>query len=557
MAHEIARQDSGPYAPLTPFAAYCLGYGLAQLVLSDKQQRNKQLDTTTTTTPIRIALGQDPRSHGMRLADSFARGVESVGNVQVLYTGIATTPACAAFCRLHNTDAAVMITASHLPADRNGFKLFWKENGQCLSKGEIGLLGSFASQCAVEWFSKGVVPPASGNDAVMCHQWVDFMPSYATSLKRCIQREVEGNADANQDTNCLEGLKLVVNAGNGSGGFFNQVLQDLGANVQGSIGIAPDSNFPLGVPNPEYKPMIDATIQACQSVEADLGIMLDTDSDRCGFVVKTNQRNDDGSLHYEPLNRNRLIALLGVLFAETKPGCAVVTDSVTSEGLSTFLEEKLGLRHVRYLKGYQNVIGKAKELTELGILNAELAMETSGHGAMKENFYVDDGTYTALKVVSLLARQKQQAKEENDNEASTTLLDLIADMEEMDVIAELRFKMLDDSLQTMHQVFDYCALEIERLSQSDDEDHPSDLSAAVAAKHWSIDDENLEGIRLRVGGGQFFMMRKSLHDPIVSLQIEANSADEARRLIVEPLLQLFESQPQIKSHLDMTALRDF
>lgn len=57
--------------------------------------------------------------------------------------------------------------------------------------------------------------------------------------------------------------------------------------------------------------------------------------------------------------------------------------SVTSEGLETFLGE-LGLNHVRYLKGYANVIGKARELTESGKAIAEVAIETSGHCAMRE-----------------------------------------------------------------------------------------------------------------------------------------------------------------------------
>ncbi len=57
--------------------------------------------------------------------------------------------------------------------------------------------------------------------------------------------------------------------------------------------------------------------------------------------------------------------------------------SVTSEGLALFLEG-LGLEHVRYLKGYANVIGKARELTESGKALAEVAIETSGHCAMRE-----------------------------------------------------------------------------------------------------------------------------------------------------------------------------
>ena len=599
VAHEIGRKPASPHASLTPFAAHCLGYGFARLVLDRQLQQQQQVVTSISPypqsspkqQPITILIGQDPRSHGMRIADAFARGAEDAGRpaattvphvvsesedpppvplVQVLYTGIATTPACAALSGfLSKADASVMVTASHLPADRNGLKLFYQ--GRCLSQGQIRTLGDHASKYAMEWYTQNsLLPPASGDGAVMCSSWVDYMPHYASSLKQAIQRQVlhGGTQEApetagatssknDDETKCLEGLTLVVNAGHGSGGFFQKVLQDLGANVVGSIGIEPNAEFPLGIPNPEYKPMIDATIQACQQVKADLGIMLDTDSDRCGFVVPSKTTTEDSAtVPYEPLNRNRLIAMMGVILSQTVPGgkCGIVTDSVTSEGLSTFLQDKLGLTHVRYLKGYQNVIDKAKELTETGVLNAELAMETSGHGAMKENNYLDDGTYTAVKVVSLLARQRRE------HGPNTSLLDLIADMEELSVIRELRFNVLDDSLDTMRQVFDVCALEIENLCLNHADGAVIDDSEENEARvhsYWSIDTDNLEGIRVRVGGGQFFMLRKSLHDPIISLQLEAVSDEEARRLVIDPILELFESEEGIHSQLDLSVLRNF
>ena len=72
-----------------------------------------------------------------------------------------------------------------------------------------------------------------------------------------------------------------------------------------------------------------------------------------------------------------LIALMGVIFARQSPGCAIVTDSVTSNGLSSFLHN-LGLTHVRYVRGYANVISKARALTESASVSAEVAIETSG-----------------------------------------------------------------------------------------------------------------------------------------------------------------------------------
>ena len=78
------------------------------------------------------------------------------------------------------------------------------------------------------------------------------------------------------------------------------------------------------------------------------------------------------------------------------PGSTVVTDSVTSNGLTDFIAQ-LGGEHCRYKRGYKNVINKGIELGKAGV-DCQLMMETSGHGALKENLYLDDGAHLAVKV---------------------------------------------------------------------------------------------------------------------------------------------------------------
>jgi hypothetical protein len=75
-------------AALTPMAAHCLGHAFGTMVK----------DMTGRET-VKICIGMDPRPHGPRIADGFARGAESVAGVQVVFTGIATTPAMFEFCR--------------------------------------------------------------------------------------------------------------------------------------------------------------------------------------------------------------------------------------------------------------------------------------------------------------------------------------------------------------------------------------------------------------------------------------------------------------------------
>lgn len=517
----VARAIRGESLPaLTPFAAHCLGFAFATMI------RNSQPPSGENV--VDICIGQDPRFHGTCLADAFSRGAESVQGVRVVYTGLATTPSMFEFCRSGLCAGAVMVTASHLPGDRNGMKFFTAEGG--FEKPQIKILVSLAQRRAAYWYDQATIPPTSGQDAVYCSEWVDYMPMYISSLKRALVREVKGeNQLQEKPESTLKGLKLVLNSGNGSGGFFKTILEDLGADVSQSLNLEPDGNFPGGIPNPESRSMVEATIRACEAANADLGILLDTDADRCGLVAPRTINENGVRSNYEAINRNRLIALMGVIFARQSPGCSIVTCSVTSEGLSKFLQNDLGLTHVRHVKGYANVIHRAKMISESGQGNAEVAIETSGHCALKENGYMDDGTYTAVKIISLLAREKA-------DHPSLSLLSLFDGMKEMAEVVEIRCSPVDGTLESTGRLFDYAALEIE--------------ASCSTVPGWSLDRDNLEGVRVAVGNdGAFFMLRKSLHDPVLSLQIEADSKEEARTAMVFPIISIFESEQIGRAHV--------
>jgi len=370
------------------------------------------------------------------------------------------------------------------------------------------------------------------------------MPHYAETLRLALINEVcDGMTECSPILLPLAGLRIVLNAGHGAGFFFNRVLQDLGADVTNSLGVNPDSSFPKGIPNPEDPKMVEATKTACEVCNADIGIMLDTDADRCGFIVPRIV-NPSYSSGYEPLNRNRLIAFLGVIFAQSSPGCTIVTDSCTSEGLERFLEKTLGLHHERYLKGYANVIGKAKELTESGVANAEVAIETSGHCAMKENGYLDDGTYTAVKVIGCLANLARERSAEN-GQHHKSLLELIKDLPEMAEVKELRMNVLDGKLESTKDIFLRIVKRIE------------ELCVEQQTLQWEFDDKNLEGVRARIGDDAFFMIRKSLHDPIISIQLEGRSSQELCKRVINPLISVLRVDMGLESVVDLHSLEKY
>ena len=157
----------------------------------------------------------------------------------------------------------------------------------------------------------------------------EFMDTYSKILADKIR-------SATGEDKPLLGFKIVVDAGNGEGGFYvDKVLKPLGADTTGSRFLEPDGSFPNHIPNPEDKEAMESITNAVKEQNADFGIIFDTDVDRAGAVLS------DGS----ELNRNRIIAMLSAILLREHPNTTIVTDSITSTGLAEFIKENGGVHH--------------------------------------------------------------------------------------------------------------------------------------------------------------------------------------------------------------------
>lgn len=87
----------------------------------------------------------------------------------------------------------------------------------------------------------------------------------------------------------------------------------------------------------------------------------------------------------------------------------IVTDSVTSNGLSEFISSRGGVHH-RFKRGYKNVINEAKRINAEGSEKSYLAIETSGHAALEENYFLDDGAYLIAKILTEISRLNQEGR---------------------------------------------------------------------------------------------------------------------------------------------------
>ncbi|SFA79591.1 Phosphomannomutase [Acetitomaculum ruminis DSM 5522] len=336
-----------------------------------------------------IAVGNDSRISADSLKSGIFAGAEKLG-VKIYDTGLSSTPAMfmATIFDEFSYDGTIMVTASHLPYDRNGMKFFTKEGG--VEKEDITEIVSIANK---EEFKEEDL--TKGNPLF---SQVKLMDVYSEFLAKKIRDGVNASHNPNKP---LKGLKIVVDAGNGAGGFFvSKVIDKLGADTRGSLYLQPDGMFPNHIPNPEDKDAINSIKQGVLNAKADFGIIFDTDVDRMAAVL------GDG----EVVNKDANIAMMAAILAKDNIYGTIVTDSVVSDRLTEFLEENLHMKHHIFKRGYRNVINEAIRLNEEGI-EAPLAIETSGHGAFKENYFLDDGAYMAVKLIIAAAKAKKNGKD--------------------------------------------------------------------------------------------------------------------------------------------------
>ncbi|MCH5303492.1 MAG: phosphomannomutase/phosphoglucomutase, partial [Ruminococcus sp.] len=303
---------------LTDEVVAAMANGFA-LWLSEKV--NKPCDKLT------VSIGRDSRVSGPRIAGVVSNELKNAG-VKVLNCSLASTPSMFMTTVDLECDGAVQITASHHPFNRNGLKFFTRGGG--LEGEDIEKILQFAQD--------GEKPSPSENGSI---EDIDYMKRYCEHLEDIIKK----GADMEDYDHPLKGFKIVVDAGNGVGGFYADVLKNLGADTTGSRYLDPDGMFPNHVPNPENKEAMQSICEAVIESNADMGIIFDTDVDRGGAVDKSGNE----------INRNRLVALASAIALEGNEGGTIVTDSITSSGLKEFIENNLGGKHYRYRRGYKNV----------------------------------------------------------------------------------------------------------------------------------------------------------------------------------------------------------
>lgn len=407
----------------------------------------------------RVSLGRDGRESSPHLRDILSRGLIETG-CSVIDIGMVPTPLLY-FSFFHlDVGGGVMITGSHNPPEYNGFKI---------GLGKTTIHGEEIQQIRRLMEADEYV---SGEKGTIIEQHI--IPAYQEAVLGTLQLGPHKR-------------KVIVDAGNGMGGFVAVPLyRRMGFEVIG-LYCEPDSRFPHHHPDPTVVENMQDLIARVPAERADLGIAFDGDADRIGVV------DERGRIIWG----DQLMIIFSREILSRRPGATVIGEVKCSQTLFDDIARHGG-RPIMWKVGHSRIKAKIKEE------NAAIAGEMSGHIFFADRYFgYDDAIYAGARLLEILSHTDRP------------LSALLADVPPTVSTPEIRVECPDEKkFQVVEQ-----------------------LAAAFKKDHRVID---IDGARILFDGG-WGLVRASNTQPALVLRFEAESEErlkEIRRLVEEKLREL-------------------
>jgi phosphomannomutase / phosphoglucomutase len=311
-----------------------------------------------------LVVGRDCRESSTRFNKAMTAGITSTG-ISVKDIGVVTTPLTYFAANTLPVDGLAMITGSHNPKEYNGFKTGL---GKTTFHGhEIQQLRRIIEAKDFEVAKKPGVVEA-----------YDIVTAYNHFIRQSIKVG-------------RKGMKIVIDAGNGTGGEFAVPLfRAMGFEVV-PMYCEMDANFPHHHPDPTVMENLTDLIAAVKKEKAEVGIAYDGDTDRIGVI------DDQGNV----LWGDQLMILFSRYVLKDVPGAAIVGEVKCSYTLYDDIAQKGG-KPVMWKAGHSLIKAKMKEE------HAELAGEMSGHIFFKNRYFgFDDAIYATARLLEILTHEKK------------------------------------------------------------------------------------------------------------------------------------------------------
>ncbi len=335
-----------------------------------------------------MTVGRDCRLSSESYGETIGRGVRDTG-ISIIDIGLCATPMLYFSIRHYQADGGIMVTGSHNPPDFNGFKI-------CI--GPDTIYGEDIQELR-RIMEEGTYDPVTAGDVSSG----DITLTYQDYLVRNVV--------------VREGLNVVVDAGNGTGGLFAlPILRRLGCRIT-ELYCEPDGRFPNHHPDPTVPENLKELISLVKEKKADAGIAFDGDADRLGIIT------DQGNI----LWGDEILLLFSRFILKKNPGAAIIGEVKCSQTLYDDIT-KNGGRAIMWKAGHSLIKGKMKEE------HALLAGEMSGHLFFADRYFgYDDAIYAAIRLLEILS-----------DPAGKKISDIMADVPRTFTTPEIRIDCPDD-----------------------------------------------------------------------------------------------------------------
>ncbi len=312
--------------------------GLANYIIAEKGQDKG------------VAIAYDSRMMSPEFARETALCLNANGIKTYLFPELRPTPELSFAVRHLGCIAGVVITASHNPAQYNGYKVYWEDGGQITPPHDKNIMDQVAK--VTDYEMAKTMPESEAVAADLFHiigQEVDAL--YFEEVKnQIINPEVIAN---------VKDLKIVYTPLHGTGLVpVTTVLKKLGfENVYVVEAQAkPDGRFPtVEYPNPEEKSAFKLALELAKEKDADIVMATDPDADRLGLFVKVNAGE------YVSFNGNMIGTLIAEYILREKrerdmlPKNAALVSTIVTTDMIKPICKRYGVQFIETLTGFKYI----------------------------------------------------------------------------------------------------------------------------------------------------------------------------------------------------------
>ena len=315
-----------------------------------------------------VNVGRDTRKGSKTLSNSLISGLLNSG-CNILNLGMVPSPILYYSATKMDSLAGVMITASHLPPEWNGFK-FCDKHGQVISEG-------------------------NGLEQIRMHYLEDKKQNYEKGVSKEYSKILDDyyNSIKTEICSIRKDLAVIIDTSNSVPSLFLPKLFD-------KLGI--NSNFinskiletPIHDVEPSYQSMKILSEYVVET-GSDIGIMYDSDGDRIAFVGQNGKIYPDGIA---------LIAIFSKIYSLRYKNGSIVLDVTCPSSLLEYIK-KIGFTPLISRVGHNFCSAMALQNKSL------FAAQFSGHIAMKETDYRDDAIFASLKLLEFMSKLEEPLNE--------------------------------------------------------------------------------------------------------------------------------------------------